>query len=137
MVVQNIVYQGDLRCEATHTPSQVKLVTDAPLDNMGKGESFSPTDLMATALSTCLITTMAIAARKYNLELGPCSATVEKHMATTSPRRIAKLVCHITASGIEDANLRKRIEAAAQACPVHQSLHPDVEQTITITWQDA
>lgn len=135
MVLQNIKYQGGLRCEAEHAPSKTKLITDAPVDNMGKGESFSPTDLVATALTTCVLTTMAIAARKYGLELGPCTASVEKHMATTSPRRIAKLVCNVTASGIDDAHLREKIELAAHKCPVHMSLHPDIEQAITINWQ--
>lgn len=135
MVLQNVKYVGDLRCEAQHAPSGKTLITDAPLDNMGKGESFSPTDLLATALSTCVLTTMAIAAKKLGAELGHSTASIEKHMTKEAPRRVAKLVCNITASGIEDLALRQKIEKAGYNCPVHLSLHPDVEQAISIVWR--
>ncbi len=134
-VIQTILYKGDLRCEAVHEPSHANLITDAPADNMGKGESFSPTDLVGTALATCILTTMAIAARKNGAELGPGRAHVEKHMTSTSPRCIARLVVAITVSGINDPVLRTKIEQAGHACPVHLSLHPDVEQVVTVTWE--
>lgn len=134
-VTQTIIYEGDLRCRAVHDQSQTTLITDAPLDNQGKGESFSPTDLTATALATCLLTTMAIAARKNGVDLGRCEARIEKHMTPSPPRRIARLACHITARGIEDPKMRKKLEEAAQACPVHLSLHPGIEQAISIAWE--
>ncbi len=135
MVRQTILYKGDLRCEAVHDLSGTKLITDAPVDNMGRGESFSPTDLTVTSLATCILTTMAIAARKLGAELGPGRASVEKHMSTRPPRRIAKIVCAITVSGIADKSVREKLENAAQLCPVHMSLHPDIEQAITIDWE--
>lgn len=135
MVTQTIRYIGDLHCEAVHEPSGTQLITDAPKDNMGKGESFSPTDLVATALATCILTTMAIAARRYGVELGLSTAQVEKHMATAPPRRIAKLVCRITASGVSDTALQAKLERAAHQCPVHLSLHPEIEQLIFINWE--
>lgn len=134
MVKQIIHYEGNLRCTARHEQSGVELVTDAPLDNMGKGESFSPTDLTATALATCVLTTMAIAARKFGAELGASTATIEKHMTAKPPRRLERLVCRINASGITDPSLRSKVEFAAQSCPVHLSLHPDVVQDISIIW---
>lgn len=135
MVTQRITYEGDLRCTATHDPSGSSLLTDAPLDNMGKGENFSPTDLLVTSLSTCVLTTMAIAAKKLGAELGPGTATVEKHMTQKSPRRIAKIICAVTVSGIADKATREKVEQAAHACPVHLSLHPDIEQVIEIKWE--
>jgi uncharacterized OsmC-like protein len=87
----NIAYHGELRCTSTHEPSRTELLTDAPVDNQGLGESFSPTDLMATALATCVLTTMAIFAQRHGVELRGATATVEKEMVTDPLRRIGKL----------------------------------------------
>ena len=89
MVPQQTLYIGELRCKSTHGPSQVELVTDAPTDNHGRGESFSPTDLVVTALSTCMITTAGIAAQKDRVNLEGTKVYAEKHMTAEPPRRIA------------------------------------------------
>ena len=95
MVNIQIEYQGDLRCKATHGPSGSELSTDAPKDNQGRGESFSPTDLVATALGTCMLTIMGIAARTFNIDISGATATVEKEMTATLPRRIERLTVTI------------------------------------------
>lgn len=134
MVEAHIKYEGDLRCTATHGPSQSSIETDAPADNMGKGERFSPTDLVGTALATCILTTMGIAARRKGLELPGMTASVRKHMTTEPPRRIAKLEVDVTIPLPADHPERAFLEAAARGCPVHRSLHPDTEVVETFTW---
>lgn len=127
-------YTGQLHCEAVHGPSATLLTTDAPRDNMGLGASFSPTDLVATALGTCILTTMAIAANKKQLNIDGATATVEKHMVVTPTRRIGKLVTQIVMpTGIPVA-MREWLEHAAHTCPVHKSLHPEVDAPIRIVW---
>ena len=132
MVTIEIGYQGQLRCEATHSPSGCQITTDAPTDNHGKGESFSPTDLVATALGTCIITIMGIVAQRHSIELAGSTVIVEKHMSTDMPRRIVRLsVVVVVRSQPElDAASRKTLEEAAQHCPVHESLHPSIEAPI-------
>lgn len=137
MVEINVSYEGDLRCRAIHGPSGTELITDAPQDNMGKGESFSPTDLMATALATCIATTMGIVARRKGFELPEMKLHVEKHMTTEGPRMIARLPVKIWVPLPADHPERKLLEAAAHGCPVHRSLHPDVDKPIEFFWQDA
>lgn len=134
MVEVKFDYLGNFRCEATHSPSSSKLLTDAPKDNMGQGEAFSPTDLVATALVTCIITTMAIAGKKHGVLLDGAKGRVEKHMTQSSPRRIAKLVAEIEIPLSPTHSFRPQLEAAAHACPVHKSLHPEVELSINIHW---
>lgn len=134
MVSITATYDGELRCTATHGPSGSTLTTDAPLDNQGKGEAFSPTDLCATALITCIATTMAIKARSMGIELGKMEMSVEKHMSLKNPRRIAQLPVEIKIANALDEEQRIRLERVAHACPVHHSLHPDIEMPITITW---
>src|SRR5215213_4203972 len=95
MVEITVAYEGQLRCVATHAPSKNTLLTDAPLDNMGKGESFSPTDLVATALATCVLTTMGIVAQRHNLDMSGATARVTKEMVTTPLRRIGRLALHV------------------------------------------
>ena len=121
----------------THGPSGATLITDAPVDNHGKGSSYSPTDLVATALATCIVTTMAIWAKRHDRELGGITYTVTKEMAATSPRRIARLAVHIVVPGDFDADARERLEHVAHACPVHQSLHPSTAMDITFEWKGA
>jgi putative redox protein len=134
MVEMKIVYQGDLRCEATHGPSGTKLFTDAPVDNHGKGESFSPSDLVATALGSCMMTIMGIVASRHNLDLRGTTVTVQKEMVTQPVRRIGKLTVHIHVPLDVSEDDRKRLENAAYTCPVHKSIHPDIEMPVTFKW---
>lgn len=127
-------YEGDLRVVATHGPSGVSLTTDAPTDNHGKGESFSPTDLCATALVTCMATIMGIKARSLGLDLSGMTLTVEKHMSTTPPRRIAQLPVAIHAPARVSNEDRAKLEHACRACPVFQSLHPAIDKTLRFYW---
>ncbi len=134
MVNIQIEYQGDLHCKATHGPSGVELSTDAPKDNQGRGESFSPTDLVATALGTCMLTIMGIAARTLNIDIAGATAAVEKEMTATPPRRIQRLAVRIHVPHAPSPADREKLERAARACPVHKSLHPDVQIPIEFTW---
>lgn len=136
MVPISIVYNGELRCVATHDKSGVQFITDAPTDNQGKGESFSPTDLVATALGTCMITTMAIAAQKEGVQLAGTTIAIEKHMSTTPPRTIAKLVVILRMTKGIPAEYRSKTEAVGHNCPVVKSLHPDVELDIQFRYPD-
>ena len=130
MVKMSIVYQGQLHCELTHEPSGTVISTDAPKDNMGKGEAFSPTDLVAAALGSCMLTVMGIAANKHNIELKGTRIDVSKEMITAPVRRIGSISVTLhMASGIP-ADKRSMLEAAAHSCPVHKSLHPDVQTPI-------
>lgn len=134
MVPITLRYEGALRCLSVHGPSGAELPTDAPRDNLGLGEAFSPTDLVATALGTCIVTTMAIVAKRKGYELPAITAEVEKHMTTEGPRRIAKIVTRLAIPLAEDHPDRAVLEAAAHGCPVHKSLHPEVEKDIRFVW---
>ena len=126
MVKISILYKGELRCEATHDASNAKFITDAPVDNEEKGERFSPTDLVATAVGTCAITTMGIVAQRHNIKLDGTKVFVEKYMNTDKPRRIAKIIVQLEmCEGIPE-EFREKLENAAHKCPVEKSLHPDV-----------
>jgi len=133
MSTSKIIYKNNLRTEAQHIASGQKIITDAPLDNNGKGEAFSPTDLVATALGSCMITIMAIAAEKNGINLLETSASVKKIMGT-NPRTISDVIIEITMSKDLDLKDRKRLEKAALACPVHKSLHPDMKKEITFSY---
>ncbi len=131
MVRIDVEYLGDLRCRATHEPSGSALQTDAPRDNHGKGEAFSPTDSLATSLATCMLTVMGIHARREGWALEGLTARVEKHMTTAPPRRVAKLVVGVTlpdpaARGLS-ADARLALVATAESCPVRLSLSDAVE----------
>jgi len=134
MVEIGIGYQGQLRCAATHGPSGSTIDTDAPKDNMGKGEAFSPTDLVATALGTCMMTTMGIVAQRHNINLEGAIAKVGKEMATAPIRRIARLTVEISVPAELSDEDRQRLRNAALTCPVHKSLHPDVQIPLTFYW---
>jgi putative redox protein len=134
MVAIQLEYQGDLHCQAIHGPSATELNTDAPLDNQGRGESFSPTDLVATALGTCMLTVMGIMARTLNIDIAGTTATVEKEMTTAAPRRIASLAVNIHVPHSLSPENQQKLERAAHTCPVHKSLHPDVHTPIAFTW---
>jgi putative redox protein len=136
MVEIDITYTGDLHCEAVHGPSGKTLVTDAPKDNRGRGAAFSPTDLVATSLGTCIATILGIQARDLEVDLDGIEVTVEKEMAS-APRRIASLRTEVRMPRAVDADLRNRLERAARGCPVHHSLHPDIDAPITFVWPEA
>ena len=130
----NIVYKDNLRTEAVHLSSGEAIITDAPLDNNGKGEAFSPTDLVAAALGSCMITIMGIAAQKHNIDISGTSASVKKIMGS-NPRKIDEVVIDIIMSNHLNENDRKRLERAALSCPVHKSLHPDLIKTISFFYK--
>lgn len=135
MVKTTVTYEGALRCTAQHAPSASILETDAPVDNKGKGERFSPTDLCAVALGTCIATTLGIQGGDLEAKLRGMRVEVEKHMSTDAPRRISRLTTTITlAQPIEDPADRARLERIANACPVHRSLHPEIEKPISWPW---
>ncbi|MBK8091815.1 MAG: OsmC family protein [Verrucomicrobiaceae bacterium] len=127
-------YTGGLRCSATHGPSKNTLITDAPVDNHGKGESFSPTDLVATALATCMATVIGIKAEQKGLDVTGMKVSVEKHMSEDSPRRIVRLPLTIELPLPPDHPERKLLEATALGCPVHHSVHADIEKPVTFIW---
>lgn len=128
-------YQGDLHCTAVHGPSGNALSTDAPKDNQGRGEAFSPTDLVATGFATCIATTMAIVARRHGVDLAGIRYEVTKEMSSDAPRRIARLTARLfmppSARGLPEGLM----ERTANACPVHQSLAPSVEKLIELVWE--
>ena len=134
MVSINIEYQDDLHCSAMHGPSRTVMTTDAPVDNHGKGESFSPTDLVATALGTCILTTMGIVAARMGITMTGSTASVNKNMSSIPPRRIAELSVDIHVPYDLSDDDQKRLIHAAHTCPVHKSMHPDVSMPITFTW---
>jgi len=134
MVNVQIEYQGDLHCKATHGPSGAELTIDAPKDNQGLGESFSPTDLVAAALGSCMLTIMGIAARTQNIDITGAAAVVEKEMTATPPRKIQRLTVRIHVPHSLSETDREKLKRAAHTCPVHRSLHPDVEIPIEFTW---
>jgi putative redox protein len=136
MVPQTSLYLGELRCRSTHGPSRVELITDAPTDNQGKGESFSPTDLVVTALTTCVLTTAGIIARREGVKLEGTKVFSEKHMTTEGPRRIARIVLRFEmASGIP-SDFRPKFETVARTCPVKLSLNPEIAVEMEINYRD-
>jgi putative redox protein len=134
MVAIQIEYQGDLHCKAVHGPSGIELSTDAPKDNQGRGESFSPTDLVATALGTCMLTVMGIMARTLNIDIAGTTAAVEKEMTAAPPRRIQSLAVKINVPHSLSPENKLKLERAVHTCPVHKSLHPDINTPIEFTW---
>lgn len=139
MVQIEVTYEGDLHCSSSHLPSGSQLPTDAPADNMGRGAAFSPTDLTASSLGSCMLTTMAIVARKQNLpyELNGSGVTVRKHMTAEPPRRIAKIEAEVRLAAPASSEVKETLEKAALNCPVALSLHPDVEKAVTFQWPTA
>ncbi|MEY3026269.1 MAG: OsmC family protein [Phycisphaerales bacterium] len=130
MVEITAKYEGQLRCTATHGPSASTVLTDAPVDNHGRGEAFSPTDMVAAALPTCMMTIMGIYAERHGISLAGMTARTEKEMTKAPPRRIASLRTVITVPIPADHPQREALENAAHTCPVHRSLHPDIEAPI-------
>ena len=126
MVEIGIVYEGSLRTTCEHGPSSARIHTDAPVDNQGRGEAFSPTDLLATALGSCMLTVMGIRAESEGWPLQGARVRVEKEMAS-APRRVSRLVVDFSMPGELEEAARQTLERVAWACPVKASLHPDVE----------
>jgi uncharacterized OsmC-like protein len=134
-MTSQIIYKADLRTEATHIQSGTLIETDAPSDNQGKGERFSPTDLVVVALGTCMVTTMAIKARTMGIEMDGTKLDVTKIMAS-DPRRISKIIVHVffPAGLTADEKQRELLERTARTCPVERTLHPDVELDMQFNW---
>lgn len=133
MTKMKVVYVGGLHTECTHE-SGAKIATDAPKDNMGKGEEFSPTDLFALSLASCMITLMGIVAPKLGVELKGTSAEVEKEMSTVGVRRIGKIIVRIRSALAPNPQAREKLEKAALECPVKHSLHPDIKVEVDFVW---
>jgi putative redox protein len=132
----DVRYVGDLHCEAVHGPSGSLLVTDAPVDNGGQGAAFSPTDLVATALGSCILTMLGLAARRHALDLQGTRVHVTKDMASEPVRRIGRLTATVTlpAGSTFDEGTRALLERTAHTCPVKQSLHPETEIQIEFVY---
>jgi uncharacterized OsmC-like protein len=135
MVEFTITYQGTLHCDATHGPSGTQIATDAPADNLGRGESFSPTDLTCTSLGTCMVTTMGIFAARTGFDFpAGVTLTVRKIMTAEPPRRIARIEVDFELPLPPNHPHRADLERVALNCPVALSLHPDVEKPTTFRW---
>lgn len=136
MSTLSTVYKGDFRTEVTHVKSGTTLLTDAPTDNHGKGEYFSPTDLLATALGSCMLTIMGQAAKVHGFDIDGASMKTTKVMGT-NPRRVVEIIIELTFphNGYSSKE-RKILELAAHECPVANSLHPDVKQTFTFLYKE-
>lgn len=133
MATIETIYLGDLRTEITHVQSGNKVITDAPTDNNGKGEYISPTDMVAAALGSCMMTLMAIAARRMEIELKGTRIEIQKVMAA-DPRRIAEIRLDFYFPGEYSEKDRKILERAAETCPVGKSLHPDLKQVVNYNY---
>ena len=133
MATIETTYLGDLRTEATHLQSGTKIITDAPTDNQGKGEAFSPTDLLAESLASCMLTTMAIAARTHGINMDGTDCEVTKVMAP-NPRRVAEVVINLKFPQEYDDKQKKILEVLHYGCPVAVSLHPDLKKTVDFGW---
>ncbi len=135
MATSKILYNGDLRTTATHLQSSTQIITDAPVDNQGKGEAFSPTDLLATSLAACMFTIMGITARTHEIDIDGASAEVTKVMGT-EPRRVTEICVNFTFPKKDSYSdkQKKILENAALTCPVNQSLHADIKRPINFGW---
>lgn len=132
-MTSKVTYLGDLRTSSVHLQSGSEIISDAPLDNNGKGQAFSPTDTVANALATCMFTIMGIKARDMGVSMQGSVAEVTKTMAA-DPRRISKIKVVFNLKSDADEKARVILERAAMHCPVHYSLHPDIERDITFNW---
>ncbi|MGL4464250.1 MAG: OsmC family protein [Planctomycetia bacterium] len=137
-VEMEVVYEGGLHCRATHGPSGDVVSTDAPVDNGGKGSAFSPTDLVGASLGSCMMTIMGKVAERDDLDVVGMKVRVTKEMVQQPVRRIGKLTLAFTVpnGSTLDAAARAKLERAALTCPVHQSLHPDVQLDVTFDYVD-
>ena len=135
MVKIDVTYTCELHCDAVHGPSQSKIATDAPTDNKGKGEEFSPTDLVATALGTCMSTTMGIKAQELGIDLCGMTVSVQKEMSKDAPRRIVGLPSEVHIPLPKDCPQREVLEQTALNCPVHKSLPPEIDRPTKFFWE--
>jgi len=134
MVSISIEYTGGLHCRAVHGPSKATIETDAPSDNMGKGEAFSPTDLVGAALATCILTTMAIVGERHGIDLRGATALVSKEMSD-APRRIGRLTTEVHIPLPGNHPQRELLEKTALGCPVHRSLAAELERPTEFFWK--
>ncbi|WP_282161149.1 OsmC family protein [Ulvibacterium marinum] len=132
-MTSKVIYSGELRTECEHVRSGNTFITDAPLDNNGKGEAFSPTDTVATALASCMLTVMGIKANGLEVDLTDSSAEITKHMAS-DPRRISKIEVKLSLPAHVSGKNRKILENTARTCPVLYSLHADIKKEIDFHW---
>ena len=133
-MTSTVTYESNLRTTCLHLQSESAIETDAPTDNKGKGERFSPTDLIATGLGACMITTMGIKAQSMDIALDGAMVEVTKVMVS-DPRRIGKIIAHVTMPALNlDEKTIEILERVARTCPVERSLHPDVELDIQFNW---
>lgn len=139
MPTSKILYLGELRTQATHLQSGTEIITDAPIDNHGKGEAFSPTDLTATSLGSCAMTVMGIAARREEIDFTGSEVEVTKVMSTELPRKIVKIEVNFTMQTPEELSeeIKQKYIRIAHTCPVAQSLHPDLVQVFNFKWHVA
>lgn len=134
MHTSEVIYVGELHTESKHMASSAQYETDAPVDNHGKGQAFSPTDLMSTSLANCMLTVMGIAANTHGYDMDGATAKVTKVMAQ-NPRRVGEIIIDITMPANNfDSKAKSILENTAHTCPVAKSLHPDLIQTITFRW---
>jgi len=134
MVEMTLVYEGGLHARAMHGPSGAAIETDAPVDNQGKGEAFSPTDLLATSLVSCMLTTMAIVGEREGWKLDGARARVEKHMELEPRRRVGRLVVELELPVDLTEVAQRRLEEVARGCPVAASIHPETRIDLTFRW---
>jgi len=134
MVNIELAYQGQLRCQAVHVPSGTQITTDAPVDNHGKGESFSPTDLVATALGCCMFTIMGILAERHEIDLAGATASVTKEMTAEGVRRISRLTVTFSLPASVSAEHRTMLETGARGCPVLKSISPEIDLDVQFRW---
>lgn len=134
-MTSQVIYRGSLRCEATHIQSSTTILTDAPVDNHGKGEAFSPTDLVATALAGCMLTIIGISGQTHQFEVEGTRVEVTKVMGT-APRRIVEIKVDLYLPGEYNDKQKRIIEASAKECPVANSLHPDLVQNVTFHYNN-
>ncbi len=135
-MTSTVVYKGNLRTELTHLLSGTVIENDAPIDNKGKGEKFSPTDLLATSLGSCMITTMAIKAADMNLNFDGTTIEITKIMSTDTPRRIIEIKANFNFTGqfVATDNQKEQLIRIARTCPVEKSLHPDIKLDVVFNW---
>lgn len=134
MATSKVTYLGDLRTSSVHLQSGSEIISDAPIDNNGKGEAFSPTDTVANGLASCMFTMMGIKARDMEIDLSGSTAEVTKVMAA-EPRRISEIHITFNLDVLVDEKSKTILERTANTCPVHYSLHPDIKKVIVFNWK--
>jgi putative redox protein len=137
MPTSTLTYLGNLRTQATHVASGTTIITDAPIDNHGKGEAFSPTDIVSTALASCMLTIMGIASNTHHINIVGTTASVTKIMSADAPRRIAEIIVDVQFPTTVNYSAKEKqlLERAALTCPVSLSLHPEVKQTLQFRYE--